>query len=328
MTATAPAYDADWATEIAIDVQWAHATAPYARNILIEVPAGSRPSLNPGVLLADQMGPGVVSQSFAGPEISFDATYGGAYSTANMTYLAATGDSGAGVNSPAVYLNVLAVGSTSLTYSGSGQRTETAWSDTGGGVSAYIAAPSYQALAVPGLNAPAMRAVADVSFNADPNTGQYIAVIAQNSSDVSYWDAGGTSLATPQWAGLIAVANALRAQASLAPIGLAQPALYGLGTQAASYASAFLDVTTGTNGSCATCFAGVGYDLPTGLGTPNAAALLALLSGQTPVAAPVLTSAAVSGTVGAALSFSLTATGAHPLTYSLRCARRHGCKCE
>jgi hypothetical protein len=317
-TATEPAYDATWATEIAIDVQWAHATAPYARIVLIEAPTASESSLNAAVLLADQMGPGVVSQSFAGVEISFDVGYDGTYSTANMTYLAATGDWGAQVNWPAVSSKVLAVGGTSLTYSGSGTRTETVWSDTGGGVSAYIATPSYQTLAVPGLGALPMRGVADVAFNSDPNTGQYIAVMAPNSSTVNYWDAGGTSLATPQWAGLIAVANALRAQASLAPIGQAQSALYGLGTQPASYASAFLDITTGTNGSCATCSAGAGYDLPTGLGTPNAAALLAVLSGQTPVAAPVLTSASVSGTVGAALSFSLTATGAHPLTYSLQ----------
>jgi subtilase family serine protease len=316
-TATEPAYDAGWATEIAIDVQWAHATAPYARIVLIEAPTGASTSLNAAVLLADQMGPGVVSQSFGGAEISFDVGYDGAYSTANMTYLAATGDTGAAVNWPAVSSKVLAVGGTSLTYSGSGPRTETVWSDTGGGVSAYIATPSYQTLVVPGLGAPAMRGVADVAFNADTNTGQYIAVMAQNSSTVSYWDAGGTSLATPQWAGLIAVANALRAQTSLAPIGQAQATLYGLGAQAASYASAFLDITTGSNGSCAACSAGVGYDLPTGLGTPNAAALLAVLSGATPVAAPIVTSATVPGNAGAALSFSITATGAHPLTYSL-----------
>jgi subtilase family serine protease len=318
MTATAPApgYASGWCTEIALDVQWAHATAPYARIILVEASANG--DLDAAVQLANQMGPGIVSQSFSGNEYSAEAINEAQYySTANMTYLAATGDGGAAANWPAVSSHVLAVGGTSLTYSGSGTRTETAWSDTGGGVSAYIATPSYQTLAVPGLGAPTMRTAADVSFNADTNTGQYIAVISQNSSTVSYWDAGGTSLATPQWAGLIAVANALRAQTTLSPIGQAQTLLYGLGAQAASYAGAFLDITAGTNGSCVTCSAGVGYDLPTGLGTPNAAALLAVLSGQTPVAAPVVTSATVSGSAGAALSFSVTATGAHPLTYSL-----------
>jgi hypothetical protein len=191
------------------------------------------------------------------------------------------------------------------------------WSGTGGGVSGYVPTPQFQTLAVPGLGALANRGVADVAFNADPYTGQYVAIIAQNSANVTYWVVGGTSLATPQWAGLIAVANALRVQGSLAPLIAAQPALYELGLHAASYAGAFLDVTTGSDGTCATCYAGVGYDLPSGLGSPNVTALLAALSGRTATGAPVVTSATVSGNVESALSFSITATGAHPLTYSL-----------
>jgi beta-lactam-binding protein with PASTA domain len=315
MTAPAPAYDSGWAVEIALDVQWAHATAPYARIILIEAQNSSSSLLIQAVQLADQMGPGVVSQSFGATETgswssSYDAT---AYGSPNMTYLAAAGDAGVGVDWPAVSSHVLAVAGTSLSYAGSGPRTETVWSGTGGGVSAYTATPQYQTLAVPGLGAPAHRAVADVSFNADPYTGQFVAVIAQGSTTVAYWAVGGTSLATPQWAGLIAVANALRAQSSLAPIGAAQPTLYGLGVQPVNYAGAFLDVTSGSDGTCTTCYAGVGYDLPSGLGSPNVAGLFTALSGQ----APVVASATVTGNVGAALSFSITATDAHPLTYSL-----------
>jgi hypothetical protein len=315
MTATTPAYNSGWATEIALDVEWAHATAPYARIILIEASYPGNQLLT-AVQLANRMGPGVVSQSFGSLENGGTSSSDATFSVANMTYLAATGDAGAQVNWPAVSSHVLAVGGTSLTYSGSGARTESVWSGTGGGVSAFVATPAYQSLAVPGLGALAHRAVTDVAFNANPYTGQYLAIMPPGSS-VSWYSGGGTSLATPQWAGILAVANALRAQAFLRPIGAAQPTLYGLGLQSASYASAFLDVTQGSDGTCTTCYAGVGYDLPSGLGSPNVQSLLGSLSGQPLVTAPVVTASSVSGKVGTALSFSIPASSPHVLTYSL-----------
>jgi len=317
LTATAPAYNSSWSTEIAVDVQWAHATAPYARIILIEAPDTSSASLDAAVQLANRMGPGVVSQSFGAPEGSWTSSFDANFSTANMTYLASAGDAGAQVNWPAVSSHVLAVAGTSLAYSGSGARTETVWSGTGGGVSAFVATPSYQSLAVPGVGAQSHRAVSDVAFNANPSTGQYLAVLTPGSASVTWYSAGGTSLAAPQWAGILAVADALRAQSALAPLGAAQPTLYGLGVQAGSYASAFLDVTTGSDGSCTTCYATVGYDLPSGLGSPNAQSLLPALSVAAAAAAPLVTAATVSGKVGAALSFAITATSADSLTYSL-----------
>jgi hypothetical protein len=320
MTATAPAYDSGWASEIALDVQWAHATAPYARIILIEAPDASVASLVAAVQLANKMGPGVVSQSFGAAEGSWTSGYDATFSAANMTYIAAAGDSGAEVEWPAVSSHVLAVAGTSLSYSGSGARTETVWSGTGGGVSAYTATPAYQSLAVPGLGAASHRAVSDVTFNADPYTGQYLAIIAPGSTNIGWYSAGGTSLATPQWAGIIAIANALRAQATLAPIGASQATLYALATHPASYGSAFLDVRTGSDGTCPTCYAGAGYDLPSGLGSPNVASLLTFLNPSPLPTAPIVTAANVSGKVGTALSFSITASAAHPLTYSLTSA--------
>ncbi len=316
MASTAPPYSSSWQPEIALDVQWAHATAPYARIILIEAPDASTASLAAAVGLANAMGPGVVSQSFGAAEGGYTSYYDPIYSVANMTYVAGTGDSGEAVNWPSVSAHVLAVGGTSLTYSG-GARSETVWSGTGGGISAYTATPAYQTLAVPGSTRSAFRNVADVTFNADPNTGQYVALMPQGSATVAWYSFGGTSLATPQWAGIIAIANAERAQAATAPIGASQSTLYGLATQPATYASSFLDVKTGSDGICTTCYAGVGYDLPSGLGSPNVASLLTALVGQPPASAPVVTAASVSGKVGTALSFSLTATDTHALTYSL-----------
>ncbi|MEB0030543.1 S53 family peptidase [Undibacterium sp. RTI2.1] len=319
LTATAPAYDSGWATEIALDVQWAHATAPLARIILIEAVDASLNSLIGGVKLANAMGPGVVSMSFGATEGNWTGSVDAAFAAANMTYLAATGDSGAAVEWPSVSPNVLAVGGTSLSFSGTGTRSEVSWSGTGGGTSAYIATPAYQSNAVPGMGTVARRTVADVSFNADPSTGQYVAIIPSGSSAASWVSAGGTSLSTPQWAGIIAIANASRALTAKSALGGPHAVLYGqISTVPGAYASAFADITKGSDGTCATCSAKIGYDSLSGLGTPNISNLLTSLSGASmPVTAPVVTPASIAGKVGTALSFTVSATSANPLTYSL-----------
>ncbi|WP_426056724.1 putative Ig domain-containing protein [Janthinobacterium sp. PSPC2-1] len=320
MTATAPAYNSGWAMEIALDVQWAHATAPLARIVLIEAPDASINSLLGAVRLANLMGPGVVSMSFGAVEGNWTASVDSAFTGKNMTYLAATGDSGSSVSWPSVSPNVLAVGGTTLSYSGSGTRSEAAWSGTGGGISAYTALPSYQSASnVPGMTGLLRRNVADVAFNADPATGQYTAVMAQGSSTASWLSIGGTSLSTPQWAGLIAIANASRALQAKTALGLAHTTLYGqIATVPGTFASSFADITRGSNGTCSVCTARVGYDPLAGLGTPNVKSLLASLSGMpaAPVA-PVVTGASISGMVGTPLSFTVSASAANPLSYTM-----------
>jgi subtilase family serine protease len=201
MTASPPGYDSGWSTEISLDVQWSHATAPLARIILIEAPDASLNSLLGAVDLANAMGPGVVSMSFGSPEGNWAAAVDSAFTAANMSYLAATGDAGAAVDWPAVSAHVLAVSATTLTYTGASPRSEIAWSDTGGGISAYVPAPSYQTSAVPGMGVQSHRNSANVAFNGDPTTGQYVAVMSPNSANVGWASAGGTSLSTPQVAG-------------------------------------------------------------------------------------------------------------------------------
>lgn len=318
MTATAPAYDSGWSTEISLDVQWAHAIAPLARLVLIEAPDSSVNNLLAAVALANKMGPGVVSMSFGANEGNWTASADSYFSTANMSYLAAAGDSGAGVSWPAVSPKVLAVGGTSLTYSGTGSRSEVVWSGSGGGTSAYTATPSYQTSAVPGLGTVPRRTVSDVAMNANPNTGQYVAVISPGSTSTQWVSAGGTSMSTPQWAALLAVANAMRVQGAKALLGAPHSVLYGqISVNASSYAGAFLDVTSGNNGSCATCSAHAGFDTPTGLGTPNGSNLLSVLSGATVTNPPVVASASISGQVGTPLSFTVSASAPNAVTYSL-----------
>jgi len=319
MTAAAPAYDSGWAMEITLDVQWAHATAPLARIVVIEAASASLNDLLGAVKLANAMGPGVVSMSFGANEGNYTASVDAAFAGTNMTYLAATGDNGASVSWPSVSSKVIAVGGTTLSYSGNGARSEVVWTGTGGGTSGYTATPSYQASGLPGVGSVARRTVADVAFNADPSSGQYIAVQAPGASSVSWMSVGGTSLSTPQWAGVVAIANAMRAQNSKAVLGATHTMLYGqIGAVAGTYAAAFSDIKTGSNGTCAACAAKTGYDPQTGLGTPNVTALLNSLSGATTSAvAPVVTGAAISGETGSPLSFTVAASAPNAVTYTL-----------
>ena len=319
MTATAPAYDTGWATEIALDVQWAHATAPLARIVLIEAADASVNKLLGAVQLANRMGPGVVSMSFGATEGNWTASVDAAFTVQGMSYLAATGDAGAAVSWPAVSTNVLAVGGTTLAIGSTGARAETAWSRTGGGVSQYTATASYQASGVPGVGSLPRRAVADVSFNADPNSGQYVALIPAGGTSTSWISAGGTSLSTPQWAGLLAVANAIRARSAKAMLGAPHGVLYGqIAAVPGNYARVFSDITTGSDGACATCMARLGYDPLTGLGTPNVVSLLSTLAGSTAtVKAPVVGSGSVTGKAGTALSFQVAVTAFNPVTFAL-----------
>jgi subtilase family serine protease len=318
MSSTAPAYNAGWATEITLDIQWAHATAPLARIVLIEAPDASLNSLLGAVKLANTMGPGIVSMSFGAAEGNWTGSVDSVFTGAGMTYLAATGDSGAAVSWPSVSANVVAVGGTTLTYTGTGARSEVGWTGTGGGISAYTATPTYQTNAVPGMGGIARRAVADVAFNADPASGQYVAVQTPGAASVSWLSAGGTSLSTPQWAGLIATANAARALTGKPALGSPHAVLYGqISAVPGTYASVFADITRGSDGTCALCTAKVGYDPLTGLGTPNVTSLLSALTAAGTVAAPVVTPATISGRVGTALSFTASVLASNPVTFTL-----------
>ena len=312
MTSTVPAYNATWVPESKLDVQWAHAIAPLARIVLIEMPDAMSTSILGANLLATKLGPGVVSMSFGSAEAGWVSTTDAYFVGTGMTFVAAAGDSGAQVIWPAVSSNVLAVGGTGMNWSGT-TRTELAWANTGGGMSAYEALPAYQSGITPtGGSALARRAVPDVAFNANPMTGEYVAVTLPGAA--TKWNAyGGTSIAAPQWAGVVAVANAIRVANSKAMLGDIHTLLYkSIAAVPGTYAAALGDVTEGTNGTCATCRAGVGYDQATGWGTPNATGLFTALTGvATDVAvsaAPTVPGGSYTGKAGSALSQSLGIT--------------------
>jgi hypothetical protein len=276
-SAQLPASDVDWAQETALDVEWAHAIAPGARLLVVEANSAAEGDLFQAVdYAARQPGVGVVSLSFGEPEdpgeVQADQHFRPTSQNPNIVFVAAAGDA-SGVTYPAASPYVLGVGGTTLTLDGSNNRaSETAWAKGGGGVSKYEPAPSFQAgLAIAALN---RRYTPDVAYAADPTTG--FAVYDSFGQPGGGWiSVGGTSAGAPQWAGLLAVANQgrglLGGPGALGGTQQVLGLLYSQQPQTALY-----DVTSGGNGNAR---ATPGYDLVTGLGTPNAAQFVPLFTG-------------------------------------------------
>src|SRR5262249_56201047 len=123
-----------------------------------------------------------------------------------VTFTAASGDSAQVVSYPAVSPYVTAVGGTTLPLDAAGNPSgdETAWSGSGGGVSVYEAAPSYQSsLGKSG------RSVPDVAYDADPSTGFAVYDSTQYIGQSGWFVVGGTRGGAPQWAALAGLANGL-----------------------------------------------------------------------------------------------------------------------
>ena len=249
--------DTGWAVETALDTQTIHQLCPSCRLELVEADNSSLGSLFAAVDEAVATGAKVVSMSWGGKESAAETSYDAHLSRAGVTFVASSGDAGYGVSYPAASTSVIAVGGTSLTATTSGWRAETTWSDAGSGCSKYEPKPSYQH--DPGCT---HRSVADLSADADPNTGAAV-YASQGSGHAGWYTVGGTSLAAPIIAGLLAGSGA-------SPAGLA--------SRIYTSASLLHDIVTGKNGSCGTthaylCTAGGGYDGPTGNGTPASSAL-------------------------------------------------------
>jgi hypothetical protein len=312
-----------WAIETSLDVEWAHAIAPGAKILLVEANSASTSDLMAAVNTARKAaGVSVVSMSWGGDESSSDPSYNSYFTTPaghqGVTFLASAGDSGAygstgnvTVGYPAASPNVIAVGGTSLNVDSSGNYlSESGWGNGsnsdfygggGGGLSTYEAQPTYQKGVV--TQSTTKRALPDVAMDADPNSG--VAVYDSYDSPSSPWVVvGGTSLAAPMWAGLIAITDqgrVLSGQTTLDGATQTLPKLYALPS------TDFHDITTGNNGYAA----GPGFDLVTGRGTPIANKLVPDLVGTTTPTSPtpVIGSFSVSPTsVVSGASFTLTAS--------------------
>jgi len=245
-----PRNNAGWATEISLDLDMVSAVCPNCNILLVEASSASFTNLGAAVNYAAKVaGVVAISNSYGGS----DSSPLSAYNHPGIAITASTGDSGYGVQSPASFDTVVAVGGTHLTGSVSTGWSETAWSGAGSGCSTKNAKPSWQTAATQCAG----KANADVSADADPYTG--VAVYDSTSyNGSSGWQVyGGTSVASP----IIASVYALSGNTGGYPASIAWSASTGLN-----------DVTSGSNGTCSTsvwCTSGPGWDGPTGLGTPN-----------------------------------------------------------
>ena len=269
-----------WVSEIDLDVEWIHALAPDASIVLVEALNGN---LDPAINTArNYSGVSVVSMSFSAAAGSMTSSL---FTTpaghVPVTFVSSSGDTGqypsvtdssgnvvpgptAGVNYPAGFPNVLAVGATTLdTYRASGLwGSETLWNESptsgsGRGVSTTEPLPAYQQ----GVISAAGRRVPDVAFDGDPSTGvtvydSYDAQL-QNTIDDSE-ELGGTSLSAPAWAAIVALIDQGRMAQGKATLGNQdiQDLLYSLPSTDFH--------KTGSND----------YNAGTGLGTPIANLLI------------------------------------------------------
>ena len=180
---------------------------------------------------------------------------------------------------PADNAYVISVGGTDLsTASAAGPwASETAWADSGGGISPdNVAIPSWQQIAgvinSSNKGSTTLRNGPDVSANAN-----FTFYTCADQTACLANEYGGTSFATPMWAGYVALANQQAAANGQGPAGFINPTIYPQNVGSA-YGTNFHDITSGTSGSYS---AVTGYDLVTGWGSPTPALINALAGTQT-----------------------------------------------
>jgi subtilase family serine protease len=247
-----PRANTGWSQETALDLDMASAICPGCSILLVEASAASLQDLAMSVNRAASMGAHVISNSYGGSEQG-TTNLEQLYNYAGIAVTVSSGDGGFGVEFPASSPHVTAVGGTTLTRAAGTTRgfTETAWVDAGSGCSTVYAKPTWQK-----DTGCAKRTVADVSAIADPNTGVAVFGPSGRGNRSAWLVFGGTSVASPLTAGVYGVNDTA----------------VNHGADPYNHTADLNDVTSGSNGKCAPaylCTAGVGYDGPTGLGTPK-----------------------------------------------------------
>jgi len=250
-----------WGQEEMLDLEMVSAICPSCKILYVGANSASFSDLAVAVDQAATLGATVISNSYGGTESLFSSTIASHYNHPGVAITVSSGDSGYGVQVPAAFNTVTAVGGTTLTLNGDGTRNkETVWSGAGSGCSAYIAKPAWQHDA-----ACSRRTVADVAAVADPATGVAVYDSYGSTGGANWYVFGGTSVAAP----IIGAVYALSGNTAGVPAQLAY-----------TNAGSLFDVTSGSNGSCVRgrktagaylCTGGTGYDGPTGNGTPNGA---------------------------------------------------------
>jgi hypothetical protein len=252
-----------WSLETALDLDAVSAVCPACHIMLVEADSNADADLAAAENTAARLGATEISNSYGEDEGYGMSSYASAYDHPGVAVIAASGDTGFSVPKfPAVLPSVTAVGGTSLVRDPGAARgwSETAWGLSSSGCSAWSDKPAWQTGApdCPG------RVTADVSADADPSTGG-LAVYGTTpdlQANPGWIEAGGTSLASPLVAAIIALAG--------------NPGDFPDASRLYRHTGALYDVTGGSNGAygfdCGgdnLCNSAPGFDGPTGLGTPN-----------------------------------------------------------
>jgi len=200
------------------------------------------------------------------------------FAAQGQSFFFASGDSGAfsgaiewGSDDP--YITV--VGGTILSTSTAGGpwSSETAWAGSSGGISTTYPIPSWQV----GIS---------MAANQGSTTRRNVPDVAMAATEIfvfcagQHWNAWGTSASAPLWAGFTALVNQQAAANGQPPVGFLNPALYTI-AKSNDYGLAFHDITSGSNTNASSpsrFFAAAGYDLCTGLGSPNGPNLINALT--------------------------------------------------
>ena len=272
-----------WDLEESLDVEQACVLAPQANIVLVEAASSNYSDLLTAVATASAApyNATVVSMSWGGGEGQGEQQYDSYFCNIvngngqPVTFIAATGDGGHGTIYPSTSPCVIAAGGTTLALTSAAPLgnpllldygTESAWNGSGGGVSGFELQPSFQSPACATWSS-TNRCVPDIASDANPGTG----VPVYDTFSYSGWvQVGGTSVATPDWAGFLTLVNSARVLAGKGTLSQADYDLYQI-YYSSNYLTDFHDITSGTNGGCGSqCDTGPGYDLVTGIGTYQA----------------------------------------------------------
>lgn len=270
--------------EEALDIAQAISMAPGLNQVRVYIGSSDVDILN-AIASENQASQVSISWSWIPDDPEVDDQFFEEMAAQGQTVFAASGDYGAyNISSPYFYpaedAYVTAVGGTTLQTIGAGGawQSESAWSDSGGGVSPdMIPMPWWQTGVATEANQASSvdRNIPDVAMEANYDNYSCNMGICQGG-----W--AGTSFAAPRWAGYMALLNQAELSAGYGPLGFLNPAIYAIG-QGSGYSSTFHDIVSGNNQYFnGTSFnATAGYDLVTGWGSPAQAELIgALLPAQ------------------------------------------------
>src|SRR6202789_1600236 len=267
-------------TEQTIDITQAGGMAPGVTTVYVFVSDGSDSALLSSMSTHTPLSLNLSSSwTWSPADPSTDDPYFEKMASQGQSFFQATGDGGGYENSapwPANSQYVTGVGGTDLVTASAGGswKSETAWSDGGGGWGTNVPIPSWQQLAgvITSQNegSTTYRDVSDVSANAN-----FTFYVCADQTTCTANEYGGTSFAAPMWAGYLALANQ-QAAANGKSIGFIDPIIYP-DALTSSYSTLFHDITSG---SCGTYSGITGYDLCTGWGSPNTTGLINLFAGS------------------------------------------------